>query len=246
LENSFLLGVSSLEDTSVPEECRHFPKRADLMAKNMVVATEDDFERQFKEDRKSAVQVFESEYREHIWRYIKSICRYFSEDDIHDVYQQSLGEFIRCAQKPDFDPHRPLRLIQHIAGLRAIDRLRRKKDSRTRNAGDLIDVLARNLSNSRVNWECKLAVVEEWPRFHLALDKAVDELPPKQRTAALAYLEVYEVVDEEKSYRALAERVREITGEECSTVQAYANWQAARKSIAAKLRHEQFHLLIEE
>lgn len=78
------------------------------------------------------------------------------------------------------------------------------------------------------------------------IDKAVDDLPPKQRTAALAFLEVYEVVQEESSYRALAERIREMTGEDCTTVQAYDNWRAARKTIAAKLSREKFHLLIEE
>lgn len=47
-------------------------------------------------------------------------------------YQQALGEFIRCVRKPDFDPHKPLRLIQRIAKFRVIDRARRKKASRIR------------------------------------------------------------------------------------------------------------------
>jgi hypothetical protein len=94
--------------------------RTFTMAKKAVVVTEDDLEQLFKDDKKFAVQMLDSEYREHLWRYIKSKCQYFSEDDIHDVYQQALGEFIRCVQKPDFDPHKPLRLLQHIAKLRAI------------------------------------------------------------------------------------------------------------------------------
>ena len=87
---------------------------------------------------------------------------------------------------------------------------------------------------------------EEWPRFRQSLDEAIDGLPPKQQTAALAFLEVYEIVREENSFRALAERIREMTGDDCTTVQAYDNWRAARKAIEAKLRRQKFHLLIEE
>ena len=68
-------------------------------------------------------------YRERMRQYIKSICRYLSDDDIFDVYQQSLREFIRCVQKPDFDPHKPLRLIQRIIKSRTIDLARRRKGS---------------------------------------------------------------------------------------------------------------------
>jgi hypothetical protein len=216
------------------------------MAKKAVVVTEDDLAELFKDDKKFAVQMLDSEYREHMWRYIKSRCRYFSEEDIHDVYVQSLREFIRCVQKPNFDPHKPLRLLQHIIGLRAIDRARKKKGSRIRNLGDLVDVLARNLKDTTVDLERRMILREEWPRFRRALDKTVDDLPPKQLTTALAYLEVYEVVQEENSYRALAERIRAMTGGDCTTAQAYDNWRAARKTIEAKLRREKFNLLIEE
>ena len=74
--------------------------------------------------------------------------------------------------------------------------------------GDLIKVLAKNLKDTTVNLEWRMILREEWPRFRKALDKAVDDLPLKQRTTALAFLEVYEVVEEENSYRALAERIR--------------------------------------
>jgi RNA polymerase sigma factor (sigma-70 family) len=216
------------------------------MAKRVVVVTEDDLEQQFRDDKQSAVQLLESEYREHIWRYIKSICRYFFEDDIHDVYQKTFCDFIRCVKRPDFEPHRPLRLLQHIAKLRAIDCIRRRKSSRIRNAGELIEALSANLTDTKVRLDWSMIAKEEWPRFRQALDRAVDELPPKQRNAALAYLEVYEIVDEERAYRALAERIGQITGKNCTSAQAYDNWRAARRAIAAKLRREQFHLLIEE
>ena len=135
------------------------------MAKNAVVVTEDDLEQQFKDDKSFAVKLLDSEYREYIWRYIKSICRYFTDDEIHDVYQQSLGEFIRCVKKPDFDPRKPLRLIQRISRFRAIDLARRKKASRIRNSGDLIEVLAKDLKDTRVSLEWRMILREEWPRF---------------------------------------------------------------------------------
>jgi RNA polymerase sigma factor (sigma-70 family) len=216
------------------------------MAKNTVVVTEDDLEQQFKDDKQFAVQLLDSEYREHLWRYIKSVCRYFTGDEIRDVYQDTLVEFIRRVKRPDFDPHKPLRLIQHIARCRAIDLARRKKASRIRNSGDLIEALAEDLKDTRVSLEWKLIMRDEWPRFRQALDQAIDDLPSKQQTAALAFLEVYEVVRAENSYRALAERIREMTGEDCTTVQASDNWRVARKAVAAKLRRQKFNLLIEE
>jgi len=216
------------------------------MAKNAVVVTEDDLEQQFKDDKKFAVQLLDSEYREHIWRYIKSVCRYFTDDEIHDVYQKALYEFIRCVKKPNFDPCKPLRLIQRIAKFRAIDLARSKKASRIRNSGNLIEVLAEDLKDTRVSLQWRLILREEWPRFRQALDKAIDELPPKQQTAALAFLEVYEVVREKSCYRALAERIREMTGEDCTTVQASDNWRVARKAIAEKLSRQKLNLLIEE
>ena len=216
------------------------------MAKNTVVVTEDDLEQQFKDDKQFAVQLLDSEYREHLWRYIKSVCRYFTGDEIRDVYQDTLVEFIRRVKRPDFDPHKPLRLIQHIARCRAIDLALRKKASRIRNSGDLIEALAEDLKDTRVSLEWKLIMRDEWPRFRQALDQAIDDLPSKQQTAALAFLEVYEVVRAENSYRALAERIREMTGEDCTTVQASDNWRVARKAVAAKLRRQKFNLLIEE
>jgi RNA polymerase sigma factor (sigma-70 family) len=216
------------------------------MAKNTLVVTEDDLEQQFKDDKQFAVQLLDSEYREHIWRYIKSVCRYFTGDEIRDVYQDTLVEFIRRVKRPDFDPRKPLRLIQHIARCRAIDLARRKKASRIRSSGDLIEVLAVDLNDTRVSVEWKLTARDEWPKFRQALDQAIDELPPKQQTAALAFLECYQVVRAEDSYRALAVRIQEMTGEDCTTVQAYDNWRVARKTIAAKLRRQKLNLLIEE
>jgi DNA-directed RNA polymerase specialized sigma24 family protein len=216
------------------------------MAKQMVVITDDALEQQFADDKRLAVQLLDSEYREHIWRYIRSICRYFSDDDIHDVYQSALGEFICCVKKPDFEPHKPLRLVQRIAKFRAIDLARKKKASRVRNVGSLIETLAADVKDTRISLESRTILRDEWPKFRQALDMAIDELPPKQRAAALAFVEVYEVVREEKSYRALAVRIREMTGEDCTVAQASDNWRVAKKSIEAKLRRAKFHLLVEE
>lgn len=216
------------------------------MAKKTVVVTEDDLEQQFKTDPQFAVQLLDSEFREHIWRYIKSVCRYFTGDEIRDVYQDTLVDFIRRVKRPDFDPRKPLRLVQQIARCRAIDLARKKKACRIRNSGDLIDALAKESTDTRVLSEWRLVLRDDWPRFRQALDQAIDDLPPKQQTAALAYLEVYEVVQAENSYRALAERIREMTGEDCTTVQVSDNWRVARKTIAARLRRQKFNLLIEE
>src|SRR5581483_8941026 len=86
----------------VHEGCRHL-LRGLAMAKGQVVVTEEELERLLREDPKFAVQMIDADYRENIWRYIRSRCRYFNDDDVHEVYVSTLKDFIRCIKKPDFD-----------------------------------------------------------------------------------------------------------------------------------------------
>ena len=208
--------------------------------------TEEELEKLFAEpDRLFAIQMLDSYRREHLWRYIYSLYRAFSADDVHDVYVKALEEFVKCAEKPDFDPKAPLKLLQNIIKKRAIDRARRKYGARVKTAGDLIEPLAVDLKDTKVSLEWKRMVAEEWPAFRRALDKAVDELSSKQRIAAQAMLEMYDQIRDDESPRALAMRIRELSGDDCTASQAADRWEAARENLRTMMTKAGFKHLFE-
>ena len=183
------------------------------------------------DDRRFAVQMLDNCRRENMWRYIKSLNRRFDQDDIHDVYNKALGEFIKCAKKPDFDPKAPLRLLQRIIKFRAIDHARKKYRARAKTIDALIEPLAADLADTKRGFLWRYMNNESKVEFRRALDAAIDELTPKQRNVSIAMLEVYDQIRSDDSPRALAARIYELTGEDCTASQAADRWVAARNNL---------------
>jgi DNA-directed RNA polymerase specialized sigma24 family protein len=212
------------------------------MAKESVVVTEDELERLFREDSKFAVEMLDSEYRENIWRFIRSRCRYFDDDDVHEVYVKTLKDFIRCVKKPDFDPKSPLKLVFHIATLRARDRRRAKKASVEPNFDALLEPIAQDMKDTttRLNWQL---MKSNWPEFRALLDKLIDQLPDKQRDAMNAFVETFWEIRTQGSMRRLAEHIRQQYGYDCTAAQAADNVRAAIETLEPKLNRAGFNLL---
>lgn len=212
------------------------------MAKARVLVTEDELEGLLREDPKFAVTMIDSDYRENIWRYIRSRCRYFDDDDVHEVYVKTLKDFIRCVKKPDFDPKNPLKLIFHIAKLRALDRRRAKKASAEPVFDELLGHIAQDMKDTRtrLNWQI---MKSEWPEFRTILEKLIDQLPDKQRDAMNAFVETYWEIRTQGSMRRLAENVRQQYGYDCTASQAADNVRAAIETLEPKLRRAGFNLL---
>ena len=212
------------------------------MAKEQVVVTEEELERLLREDPKFAVEMIDSDYRENIWRYIRSRCRYLDDADVHEVYVKTLKDFIRCVKKPDFDPKAPLKLIFHIAKLRARDRRRVKKASAEPAFDALLDVTVEDMKDTttRLNWQL---MKSDWPEFRATLDKLIDQLPDKQRDAMNAFVETYWEIRTQGSMQRLAEHIREQYGYDCTASQAADNVRAARETLEPKLRRAGFNLL---
>ena len=197
-------------------------------------------------DLRFAVQMLDNYRRENMWRYIKSIYRGFDQDDIHDVYTAALGEFITCAKKPDFDPKAPLRLLQRIIKLRAIDRARKKYGARAKSIDALIEPLAADLADTKRSFIWRYMLDESKAVFRQALDAAIEELTPKQRNVSIAMMEVYDQIRSDDSPKALAARIRELTGEDCTASQAADRWEAARENLRTKLIRAGFKDLLED
>lgn len=212
------------------------------MADDRVVVTEDELEELLREDPKFAVEMIDSDYRENIWRYIRSRCRFFDDDDVHEVYIRTLKDFIRCVKKPDFDPRAPLKLIFHIANLRSRDRRRQRRASPERSFDELLDPIAQDMKDTttRLNWQL---MKSDWPEFRSVLERLIDQLPEKQRDAMNAFVETYWEIRTQGSMRRLAEQIRQQYGYDCTASQAADNVRAAIAALEPKLSRAGFNLL---
>lgn len=212
------------------------------MGKERCAVTEDELEELLRTDPKFAVAMIDADYRENIWRYIRSRCRYFDDDDVHDVYVSTLRDFIRCVQKPDFDPRAPLKLIFHVAKLRARDRRRAKRASAEPRFDALLDYIVEDMKDTttRLNWRL---MKSDWPEFRTTLENLIDQLPDKQRDAMNAFVETYWEIRTQGSMRRLAEHIRQQYGYDCTASQAADNVRAAIEALEPKLRRAGFNLL---
>lgn len=197
-------------------------------------------------DKLFAVTVFNAYRMENMWRFILSVAPYLTDEQVHDAYQKSLFEFIACVQKPGFDPVAPERIFKRIARFRAIDQVRKKGRGKALDLGDLVEVLAADLRDSKMSFEWKFIEKEDWPKFRKALDEAIAELPAQQKFAALGVLEVYDEMREERNARPLAEWIRNVTGDDCTTAKAADRWRTAKVKIEDKLTRAGFRKLFEE
>lgn len=77
------------------------------MANGPGTVTEAELAEQFQADPQFALQVLHSEFRENIYRYIKSVGCWLGEHEIDDVYQEMFCRLILAVRKPDFDRTQP-------------------------------------------------------------------------------------------------------------------------------------------
>ncbi len=206
---------------------------------------EDELEAEFRRDRQAGLEFLELFFRKNILALIKSQCRFAQPQDWANIYQDAMVRVIRAVCKDDFDPERPMRLVQRIVVSTCIDFMRRKKLP-TGDSIELGELLGGELWNAKPIREWKYMVKEDMPKFRRALDQAIEELPPKQKAAAMAMAMVCERVHDEGDFLALRDKIEEMTGEPLTTAKAKDNWRVAREKIAEKLERAGFNFLSEE
>ena len=112
--------------------------------------------------------------------------------------------------------------------------------------GELIETLAADLRDTKIGFEWKMILQEDWPKFRKALDEAVAELTEIQRFAAFGVFEVYDEMRLVGNARPLAEWLRRVTGEDITTAKAADRWRAAKEKIEDKLTRAGFRKLFED
>lgn len=215
------------------------------MAQIDAVVTEDDLEQAFKDDPQFGLEVLDSYFREPLWRYMKSISRSLTPDDLQDIYQSAIVELIRAVRRPNFDPIKPMRLVNKVIQEKTVDFLRRKRIRRCQNLDDVVSFVAEDLRNSNTGFQWNQLLVDDKAAFRKAVDQAIDTLPPKQKSAAVAFVEVYDQIRELGSYKPLADRIKQMTGESVTAMQAKSNWHDARSKLEEKLARAGFRSLVE-
>jgi DNA-directed RNA polymerase specialized sigma24 family protein len=212
------------------------------MASDAVFVTDEELEGMLRQDPEFAIKMIDSDYGEAIARYIRSFCRHFDEDDVYEAYKATLKDFIRCTKKPDFDPQSPLKLVFHIAKLRAMARRRDKSLHRRPTMNELLDPLADDQKNTTTRLNFQL-IKADWSEFRAILDKLVDELPEKQRHAMNAFVEAYWEIRTKGSKQRLAQQITDQYGYDCTASEAADNVRAAIETLALKLERAGFNLL---
>lgn len=202
----------------------------------------DELERLFREEPRFALEVLHTDYREHIWRYIKSFAWWLSPEDIDDIYQNTFIRLIKVVRQSDFDPQKPMRLVCDLAKKAAIDWHRRKKRRRMPDLDEAVQQIAHDRSTTKIGLEWSLIFKEDWPKFRRALDQAIEELPRMQKAAALAFMRVYEKYRDEDSHRPIGELMtEEMPGQDMTALQAYDNWREAKTKLRMKLQRAGFN-----
>jgi hypothetical protein len=199
--------------------------------------SEAELEAVLRTDPNFAVQMLDADYREQILEFIKmETWGRLQPAELMDAYQETMRAFIRKMRQPDFDPTGPLRIVYHIARLKGYDQLRGRKRRRTVSTEPhIIEAAAQALKGSDTGVQWRLLTALQRKEFQAAVLEIIQTLADRQKLVAGCYVECFEQVINENSYRPLADAVSAKTGKPETVATVKSNWHAARKKIAEEL-----------
>jgi DNA-directed RNA polymerase specialized sigma24 family protein len=207
--------------------------------------TEAELEEAFRSDTKYGVEMLDLGFREQIIQHIKrETWGELSPDELIEVYGKTLLAMWVAAGKEGFDPSCPLRLVNTIARNKGIDATRARRRSKLRtNKETFLDGVASCLKDTEASHKWLLLTPTERREFQEVVLDAVQTLPERQKLVVRCYLECFETILAERSYRSLADAVSAVTG----TIETVANvksaWHAAKEKIASELDRRGFNLI---
>ena len=207
--------------------------------------TEEELEEAFRDDPKFGLEFLHVEFRDRIARYIKKHGWELQPEEIEDLYHETMLEMVREIRSSDFDPTRPLRLVQTIARRRTIDYLRRKGHRANTNYDAILPHVAEDLGKSDLGlrWRYLDRMIQaEWTQ---ALKEEVARLPERQRIVARAFIDNYEDLRERKTFLPLKEAVAAVTGNDENVVAVKSAWHQAKRTLVSRLTRRGFHFLEE-
>lgn len=202
-----------------------------------------DLEDLLRTDPRAACDLIHEAYQERVFAYIKKLGRGFLKtEDCLDAYQEVMLAFWQRAQRKDFDPKGFERMLFRMAHNKAIDG-RRLKTTRRRHDHDLIAAVAADLKDTDVGRQWSLMDVLEREEFRQIVESVIDKLPDRQKVVAVVFVDNFEEFRARNTYLPLAERVRDLTGEEVSVACVKSAWRAVRERLITILSAKGFSLV---
>jgi hypothetical protein len=216
---------------------------ANLMATTEPVS-EDDLESTLRTDPDYAIELLDLCYQEQIIQYIKrETWGRLRPDELMVAYQETMLAFIRRVREEGFDPSRPLRLVYCIARRRGFDQLRARRHRMSTNEEERLAAIAASLKDTEAGSKWLLLTPAQRKEFREIVLAEAAKLPERQKIVATCYVDCFEVVINEGSFRALAEEVSRVTGNQETVAAVKSAWHVARKKIAPALERRGYNFI---
>ena len=210
--------------------------------------TEEEIESTLRTDPDYAIELLDAFFQEHIIQYIKrETWGRLKPDELMVAYQETMLAFIQSMREEGFDPSRPLRLLYCIAQRRGLDLLRaRRRHRMTTNEDERLCAIAASLKDTEAGCKWLLLTPAQRAEFRNIVLAEAAKLPERQKIVATCYVDCFEVVINEGSFRALAEEVSRVTGNQETVAAVKSAWHVARKKIAPALERRGYNFLTVE
>jgi hypothetical protein len=219
---------------------------ANLMATTEPIS-ETEIESTLRTDPDYAIELLDAFYQEQIIKYIKrETWGRLNPDELMVAYQETMFAFTKQSREAGFDPSGPLRIIYCIARCKGFDQLRARRHRMNTNEDKLLGAVAASLKGTEAGGKWVFLTASERREFIEVLLEEVAKLPEQQKIVATCYIDVFEVVLNEGSFRALADEVTHVTGKPETVVAVKSAWHVARKKLASALQSRGFTLFTVE
>lgn len=171
------------------------------------------------------------------------------ENELLDVFQETIIQVWEKLEQGSFAPESPLRLVFTIAKRRAIDSAR-KNGTRTTHipsATDVTDLVIDDLKNTQLSVELKLAREEDKDRFGEELPEIVVAcLTQKQHVAFFAFADCIDIIRKNDKYGPVVEQIYASTGERLTTASVKSQLTQALTKIRDEAVRRGFNFLEEK
>jgi DNA-directed RNA polymerase specialized sigma24 family protein len=219
------------------------PGIANLMATTDPVS-EAEIESALRDDPDHAIELLGTFYQKQIVQYIKRVTwSRLKPDELMVAYQDTMLALIRKVREDGFDPSRPMRIVFAIASNKGLDLLRARRHRMSTSLDLLIDSVAASLKDTETGFRWQLLSPAERKEFREIVLASVRELPERQQIVARCYIDCFERVLQEDSYRPLAEAVSCVTGKQESLANVKSAWHVAKRKIASALTRRGYNII---
>ncbi|MGO9112587.1 MAG: RNA polymerase sigma factor [Thermoguttaceae bacterium] len=176
-------------------------------------------------------------YRKILSRYIERwTFGTLDREELKDAYQETMVAVWTRVRQPGFVPHAPLRMVYAIARNVAVTMRRRRLGRPFRVDYEAVAHAAgRDLSGTQAGLRWQLLSPDERREFQDAVADIIARLPPRQRMAALAFVETYEELRAKNTSSPLVAAMSALSGKKEDATAAMSAWRFARQKIRDEL-----------